>query len=231
LEKGMDLEKAYAFQKNQWAKPQLVFSFKGKTPEEIAELVQQQQADIIKKIKAHEIKVLQARLKKGGFQKPPKMLAKHNVSLNIPKAFKLDQENDNLLVFWNKTFKTDQGIIVHFEPLDEDLASIGTNTIPLRDSITKRYIQGAQKGSYMATEMLVPPTITQTELAGQFTLETRGLWKTVNDFMGGAFINYTVYDEKNKQIIFLDAFLYSPETQKRKFVLELEAILKSLKIS
>lgn len=230
IEKDPTYKAESTLETNVWSKPQLVVRYKGSTPEEIAEQVNKNHKEIFEKLKKHEVKTLQARLRKGGFQPNPDILEKHNVSMNIPKSFELEQRNDDLLVFWNKTIKTDQGILIHFQPLNDNIASVGTNTIPMRDSITKLYIHGQKEGSYMTTEMLLPPAISQTELSGAFAIETRGLWKTVNDFMGGPFINYTIYDEKNNQIIFLDAFIYSPETKKRKFVLELEATLKSIKI-
>ncbi len=217
-------------QKNSWAKPQLVAFYSAADHQGIADLIEPSKEEVFENFMTLEIATMQKRLKRGKFLPNPKVLTDHKVRMNIPSGFELDQENENLLVFWNKTVKTDQGIIIHFSPLNDDNLTVGSNTIPLRDSITKLYIHGQKEGSYMKTEMLIPPMISNMEISDQFALETRGLWKTVGEFKGGPFINYTIYDEKNKQVIFLDAFIYSPETKKRNFLLELEAILRSLKI-
>ena len=226
-----DEDEGFKMKANQWAKPQLVASFAAKDEASLRALIVKNRDAAFERFKDLEVRVLRDRMTKAGIQKNPEILKNHNISMQIPESFTLEQSDDNLMVFWNKTRKTDQGILIHFQPLTDEMNSIGTNVIPLRDSITKLYIHGQREGSYMATEMYIPPLISTTEVDGQFAVETRGLWRTEGDFMGGPFINYTVYDEKHKQIIFLDAFIYSPETKKRNFVLELEAILKTLKIS
>lgn len=217
-------------QKNAWADPQLVAFYSGSNSEEILDLFESSKDEVFEEFMALEIATMQKRLRKGKFLSNPKVLSDHGVRMKIPNSFELDQENENLLVFWNKTIKTDQGIIIHFSPLDDSYLTVGSNTIPLRDSITKLYIHGQKEGSYMKTEMMLPPKVTTMDLSGQFALETRGLWKTIGEFKGGPFVNYTIYDEKNKQVIFLDAFIYSPETKKRNFLLELEATLRTFSI-
>lgn len=224
-------EEQFRIQSNAWAKPQRVALISGATNQAIQKLFEANYAEIYQELMLLEFQVLQKRFKKIGVLKNPKVLTDHNIKMTIPKNFELDQEGDNLLVYWNKTVKTDQGIIIHIEPMNEDDLAVGGNIIPLRDSITKLYIHGQKEGSYMKTEMYIPPVISNTELAGQFAVQARGLWRTEKEFKGGPFINYTIYDEKNKQIIFLDAFVYSPETKKRNFLLELESILRTIKIN
>lgn len=82
----------------------------------------------------------------------------------------------------------------------------------------------------MIIEDLIKPQITPTELAGNFALEARGLWRTEGDLMGGPFLSYTVYDEKNQQVIYLDAFMSAPNRKKRNSMFEMEAILRSLQM-
>lgn len=217
-------------QNNAWADPQIVAYYSAKDSQGIADLFEKSKDRVFKEIMDLEIATMQKRLQKGKFIPQPQVLKDHSIRMDIPKSFEVDQENGNLLVLWSTTVKTDQGIIIHFSPLNDDDLTIGSNTISLRDSITKLYIHGEKEGSYMKTEMLLPPKVSTQEIAGQFAIETRGLWKTVGEFKGGPFINYTIFDEKNKQIIFLDAFIYSPETKKRNFLLELEAVLKSIEI-
>ena len=39
--------------------------------------------------------------------------------------------------------------------------------------------------------------------------EIRGLWDTVNDFMGGPFLQHAYYDEHNHSILVMEAFVYA----------------------
>ena len=60
--------------------------------------------------------------------------------------------------------------------------------------------------------------------------ETRGTWEVKGDFMGGPFLNYIVKDTINKRILFIDGFIFSPSQRKRDNIVEIEAIIKSLKV-
>jgi hypothetical protein len=51
-----------------------------------------------------------------------------------------------------------------------------------------------------------------------------------NDFMGGPFLHYTLVDEKNNRVIELDAFVFAPKFDKREYLRELEAIVKTVRI-
>ena len=84
--------------------------------------------------------------------------------------------------------------------MSEGLVSVD-EIIAHRDSIGKNYFEGTYEGSYMTTEMLIPPSIANTEISGMYALETRGLWRMEGDFMGGPFLSYSIYDEKNDRIL------------------------------
>ena len=56
------------------------------------------------------------------------------------------------------------------------------------------------------------------------------LWEVKGQFMAGPFLNYQIKtNSKNNQQIMLDGFVYSPGTDKREYIFELEAIMRSLK--
>jgi hypothetical protein len=48
--------------------------------------------------------------------------------------------------------------------------------------------------------------------------------------MSGPFINYAIVDEKKNRVLILEGFCYAPFKGKRDFMLELEAIIKTLKL-
>ncbi len=221
---------SFITEKNKWAKPQLVTTISAPDPTELAQKIKQKGEEMEEALHQSEVEVLQKRLFKETLSLP-KALKARNVSLRIPSSFQLEVEEEGLFIFWNKTLKTDQGLIIHFQPLDPDQAIVGSNIISLRDSITQKYILGQREGSYMVTEDLLTPQIKNMELDKQFAAETRGLWRTEGEFKGGPFISYTVYDEINQQIVTLDAFLFAPEIKKRNILFELEAILKSFEIT
>jgi hypothetical protein len=48
--------------------------------------------------------------------------------------------------------------------------------------------------------------------------------------MAGPFVNYAVRDTANNRYLILEGFTYAPSSSKRDLQLELESILKSVKI-
>ncbi|MDZ7848068.1 MAG: DUF4837 family protein [Owenweeksia sp.] len=161
------------------------------------------------------------------YQEPTEIMGARHFRVKVPADYELEYSTKNLAVYWKKGLRSDQGIIMYTEPLPEEDGVIGDRIIPLRDSLTQLYIPGEKEGSYMKVEDLLPPKFENRQLDGHFCIETRGLWRTVNDFMGGAFINYTIFDEVNNQRIMLDGFVYAPELNKRNMLLEMEAILQT----
>ena len=48
--------------------------------------------------------------------------------------------------------------------------------------------------------------------------------------MSGPYLMYVLNDKKNNRVIIAEGYLYAPSLDKREYILELEAILKSIKI-
>lgn len=223
LQKG---PKGFSHNQNKYAKPQEFITFSAPDNAALIALIKEHQAETIEELHYLEMLHLQKRITAKP-QAVSQTLSKHNVSMKIPPAYQKYVENENLLVYWNKTIKTQQGIMVYFEPIKDELA-IGERIIPLRDSLTQIHIPGDNEGSYMQVEDYIPPVFNNLDIDGRYSIETRGLWRTEGDFMGGGFLSYTIYDDINKQRITLDAFLYAPEINKRNYILELESILRSI---
>ena len=48
--------------------------------------------------------------------------------------------------------------------------------------------------------------------------------------MAGPFLNVIIEDTKNQRFIVFEGFVFSPSDRKREYMVEIEAIIKSLKI-
>ena len=57
----------------------------------------------------------------------------------------------------------------------------------------------------------------------------KGLYKMENDFRGGPFESFSQYDKKNKRIVTIEGNVFAPAFRKQEFMLELEAMISSLK--
>ena len=48
--------------------------------------------------------------------------------------------------------------------------------------------------------------------------------------MAGPFLNYFIEDKKNNRTLVVEGFVFSPSVRKREYLVELEAVIRSLKI-
>jgi len=121
-------------------------------------------------------------------------------------------------------------ILAYTMPYDSTI-DMSDQIVNNRNSMGKKYIPGAKEGTYMITEEAYTPHIFDVTLAGHKAYETRGKWEVKGAFMAGPFLNYTVIDKANNRLVIVEGFTYAPSVNKRDFMFELEAILKTLKIN
>jgi hypothetical protein len=211
-----------------WAKPQMVLSYKGKTQKELLELIKQRLEQDQKDLRRFENTHILKRLSRQKAS-PSKLLKNSNLRLTIPANLELDTDENDISIYWSRNMKSDQCLMVYKRPLEDELSLLGGDILTVRDSVCKRFIPGQFEGSYMTTEYRMAPMINPHEIDGRFALESRGLWRVEGDFMGGPFLNYTVFDEENQQIITMEGFVFAPELDKRGLLFELESVMNSLR--
>lgn len=221
----------FKVQTNVFARPQKIITITAKDSESLINEIQNRKQQIIHVFKSSDIEALQYRLRKKQFDVSKlKTLKNLGIDLEIPSSYKLVDDTGDFLWF-RRHIKQGQSmnLIVYELPINsiEDEEGKYINTI--RDTIGKKYISGQFEGSYYITEQAYTPHTFLVELAGKKTFETRGKWEIKNDFMAGPFLNYTVVDKENNRLIVIEGFTYAPASNKRDYMFELEAILKTFK--
>ncbi len=64
---------------------------------------------------------------------------------------------------------------------------------------------------------------------GRYAIRVQGLWR-FNDFTGGGpFISYVFYDSTQKRIYFLDGSIFAPRYEKKKLIVQIDALLHTFK--
>ena len=103
--------------------------------------------------------------------------------------------------------------------------------IAKRDSVMKRNLPGENEGSYMKTAPYPAVAVdnhSEKTPDGIRPTELRGLWEMQGEAMGGPFVSLsTRYGDST---LVVEAFVYAPETEKRRMVRRLEASLHTLNI-
>ncbi|WP_340064141.1 DUF4837 family protein [Ascidiimonas aurantiaca] len=213
-----------------YARPQKIAYFTGENEEEIIQLIQKHAPDIINEFKDHELKEKQQRITRS-LNKETALKEKLGISLTMPSVYKIAKEENNFFWIDREIPKGSMNILAYEIPL-HSIPSDSTQIeriIAMRDSIGKKYVPGPVEGSYMATEKAYAPYLFETEIAGRPSLETKGMWDVNGYFMAGPFINYIVEDIPNNRLLVIEGFTFAPSTNKRDYMFELEAILRSLR--
>ncbi|TDU43534.1 uncharacterized protein DUF4837 [Gelidibacter sediminis] len=214
-----------------YARPQTVVVVSGKTDQEIKDELESNSDKIIAAFKKEELKENQRRIKKSLMDDKPLQEAL-GVKLNFQTAYRIAKQDEDF--FWiRKQIPTGtMDIMIYEVPLHTikkgDSAII--DIVRMRDSIGKVHIPGPVEGSYMITEDAYTPYLSETELDGKFTYETKGIWDVKNAFMSGPFINYAIEDKANDRFLVIEGYVFAPSVEKRNNIFEMEAIIKSVKI-
>lgn len=160
------------------------------------------------------------------------------IKMVVPQGFYIAKKTEDFM--WIRRTGTiedlDMSILVSILPYRNADFDFDSNTIwTRRDSLTKLHIPGQFEGTYMTTynskkedELNIPPISKEINFNGKFAVETRGLWKTHGDQMGGPFIGYTIAEDNGRFLLYLDAFVYYPNKDKRNFIRQLQSIIHSL---
>lgn len=214
-----------------YAKPQRVVVISGPTKEAITNEINSNASKIISAFKNEELKEKQRRINLS-LHNDKAIEDKLGISIKFPTAYRIAKE-DNKFFWIRKDIKTGSMNLMLYElpyqavkPSD----SVVNTIIKIRDSIGKKYIPGPLEGSYMITENAYTPFHFETTLNNKPTLETKGLWDVKNAFMSGPFINYTIDDKNNKRWVVIEGFVFAPSVEKRDYMFELEAIIRSVEI-
>ena len=217
----------YNIVKNKYARPQVYLEISGTNEKEIISQIQASKTKGMQAFSNGEIVENQRRI----LQSPRTQDDLKNdfgVQLTMSSAYQIFKKDNNTTWFQKPTKYGTSNIVVSVLDLVEKIEL--ETAIQIRDSISKAFVPGRIEGSYMITEKAYLPVFTETVIKTFDSFETRGTWEVEGDFMGGPFINYLVKDTINKRLLYLDGFVFSPSQRKRDNIIELEAIIKTLKI-
>ncbi len=213
--------------KNKWSKPQNIAFFEYNDLDSLDAMIRLHWKDIFETFRNEDIKRVTQLLEKIS-QKKYKALKNPSYQIKLPKGFVNIVDKEDLRILFNRGKQSDQGIIIANKPAPAEFFTFNEREVyAWRDSITRKHIESSREGSFTIVDTVMPPVTRYLEFNGMIAIESRGLYRSVGDIMGGPFLNYVLYDEKNKQFIMLDAFLLALGQDKRNLMLELEVMLKT----
>lgn len=216
-----------------YAKPQKVGVLKGRNKAGIIDNLNEKATEFIEAFKKQEIEEAQRRFLKS--LNKEKALEDHlDITMNVPSAYKVGREEENFVWIDRQIQKGTMNIIAYSVPwntFDNDSTFV-QDIIKMRDSIGKLFVPGEPipgKENYMITEKAFSPYVFPAEVSGRKAAEVRGIWEMSGYPMAGPFLTYIINDKPNNRKLVLEGFTFAPATEKRDYMFELEAILKTLK--
>lgn len=97
----------------------------------------------------------------------------------------------------------------------------------MRDSVMRINIPGERAGMYMTTAAGSLSQRSEMVRRRPVTI-IRGLWEMRNDAMGGPFVAHAAVDTAKNRTVVAEAFVYAPESRKRNLIRQVEAALYTM---
>jgi hypothetical protein len=222
---------SFEFIRNQYAYPQVVFHFSGRSVASILALIQSNAHKMIELIKKGEILECQ-RINNKSLINPRIINNKFQISLKVPQGYAYVLHKNKFIWLKKEVLGGNTSLLLYQVPLNtlKKKNELVSSIVRMRDSIGNLYIRGTEPNTPMITEDAYAPYVFKIALDGNETYETKGTWELKNDFMGGPFINYAIIDKDYNRVLILEGFCYSPSKEKRDLMHELESIIKSVSI-
>ncbi|KAF2509041.1 DUF4837 family protein [Flavobacterium foetidum] len=210
--------------------PHNTFRIYGKSVDDLICSIELNSAEIIRMIRNAEIQKIQDDNRKS-LLNPAVIKNKFHIGLEIPTGYEYMLHRKNFIWLKKDIISGNTSLLIYQIPLRSfnTKNNVVNSIIRMRDSIG-RNIKGREPNTRMITGEAYAPYFSTTILDGKKAFETKGTWELKNDFMAGPYINYSIIDPVYNRILVIEGFCYSPSNQERDLMLDLEAIIKSVKI-
>ena len=230
---GIGDETSFSVKSNVYAAPQKIITIIGKNKGELIAEIQKNSKKIVEIYKNADLKSVQNNILKK-FWDPTQIqtFVKEGYSLKIPRNYSKVEDNGEFVWYrYHLNGDNSMELIAYTVPITSEDDENGNNIVAIRNAFGKKNIPGQIEDSYMITEEAYSPHIFEVELDGKKAFETRGKWEVKNVYMAGPFLSYTVVDKPNNRLVVVEGLTFAPSINKRDYMFELEAVLKTLKIN
>ena len=211
-----------------WAKPQVIVTVSANTPEEASELITGHSELIINSIEQAE----RDRLIANSYKYQDKevfdaVAANLGGSPYFPTGFSMKKNTPGFMWISQETTYVNQGILIFKIPYTDTTQLAPASLKSTLYDLWQANVPGMHENSYMTFNKVIEPGFRNIEYKGQTMVEMRGLWEVENDYMGGPFVCHIFPDRNRENLIILNAFVYAPKYDKRKYLRQVESIIYS----
>ena len=212
---------------NKWSKPQVYAHIRAPKMEDALKCLAENRDLILESMFNNDIAKLQViQADNRNVELERYIQQKFGILMTIPQEYEIGREGSDFLWLLYRTKKNDRFIMIYTSP-NKNLTREAM--IIKRNYITRQYIEGETKDVYpKIAEHGNLPTHQPIEVWAKDGAELRGLWETVNDYMGGPFYQLS-FININGECVTIDGSVYAPEEPQCLYMRQVEAIVKSVK--
>ena len=151
-----------------------------------------------------------------------------DIDIQLPATYEIVKEEEDFLWIIHETGELYSNIVFYRTDKNPDF-SIEKQVIAIRDEFGQQ-ITTNRENSRMTTHVSSKPLPITKELQidGKRVIETRGLWKMVNDKLGGGFVNYAF--QQGDDVVVVDGFVFFAGDKKRRKMRDIDAIFSTIEL-
>jgi len=151
----------------------------------------------------------------------------HDCLLMVPYGYNLVQNEKGFIWLRRIDTDTDRDIFIGYDEYTDETVFDHDNVLKFRHAITKQYLfdDPEKPETYLTVQSEAPLSQREVNFYNKYAIETKGLWKTNNNSMGGPFKSYTFVDESLNRVYYIEGFVYSPGKSQRELMREMDVIL------
>ncbi len=219
---------------DRWAKDQLLVYLFAANEQYLTDQLVEKFPSIAKVIQDHYQEQIDATVYLGGVNHivMNQIESTFGFHLKIPSTYEINIEDDSTMWLIQEGDMAVSNILIHRTPYRDQNQFSKEQIIGLQDRLGKAFVSTTLENTYMRINDVDLPVFTQAlQMDDNYSVEARGIWEMVGDFMGGPFLTYMILDEQKRDVILLSGFALAPGERKRNFMLYLEHILHSFDLS
>lgn len=218
--------------RNVTAYPQIELTVTAPNPDQLREYLHRNSAKIQDIIADAQIEMRVVQLRKKYSKKVSDDLRKTlGMTIRVPESLSATKCAKEFLWGGTNLNQKDLNIVVYRYDWDGSNEFDPIRYVSKRDSVMKINIPGERADQWMETvrEKDQPLVICRIRnIDNKQVYEARGLWQVRNAALGGPFTSLVRIDSTARKVIVAEGFVYSPSTDKRDLLRQMEAALRTL---
>ena len=219
---------------DRWASPQTLVDIAASSDSALQSLLRRYENVIKKEIyKDEHQRIINAFYNTRNVELMQRVKAKFGFTMTFSDEFRMAQtatDDPDFAWIHKETKDFSLGVLIHTMPYRDESQFAAEKILNRLDTIMRRKVPGPAEGSYMGTERRMEIEHNLYDYEGsKYCIETRGLWRTFGDFMGGPFVTYTVLSPDGQQIVEVTGYVYCPRFDKRDYLMQVDGICNSIR--